>query len=236
MGKRMGSALPKVLIEVAGRPMVWWVVQACRAAGAGRCILVVSQDEGPFREALGDRAEDCLFVNQRERLGTAHAAQQAQELFAGRPGRDVFVLAGDGPLVRARTLQRVLEVHRRRDAAATMATSVLADPTGYGRVLRDAEGGFDAIVEQKDADERQRAVCEVNPSYYCFRSDDLFATLPKVSDGNEQGEYYLTDVPGILKREGRRVCLVDEVPPEDVLSINTPQQLAQVERILRSRR
>src|SRR5699024_2304649 len=122
--------------------------------------------------------------------------------------------------------------HRRSGAVATLATAIVDDPSGYGRIIRNAEGGFEKIVEQKDASEDELAVNEINPSYYCFNSAQLFTALSKVNSNNSQGEYYLTDVPEILKKQGKVVSIVDEVPPEDVLSINTPEQLAAVQRIL----
>lgn len=236
-GKRMGSDLPKVLCPVADRPMVWWVIQACRQAGVERCILVIGHKGELVRDALDklDALDRCAFVEQRELLGTGHATQMAQPLFDADRPRDVFVLAGDGPLLRSATLAQLLQVHRRDAAAATLATSVIDDPTGYGRILRDADGRFEAIVEQKDATADQQAIREVNPSYWCFRSDLLFASLKQVRNDNQQGEYYLTDVPAILRRQGRTVAVVEAVPPEDILSINTPRQLAQVDALLRHR-
>jgi bifunctional N-acetylglucosamine-1-phosphate-uridyltransferase/glucosamine-1-phosphate-acetyltransferase GlmU-like protein len=126
-------------------------------------------------------------------------------------------------------------VHRARKAGATLATAVLDNPSGYGRVVREADGSFKTIVEQKDASPEQLKIREVNPSYYCFRSDLLFAALAQVKNTNKQGEYYLTDVPELLKRQGHATAVVEAVPPEDVLSINTPEQLAEVDRILRRR-
>lgn len=233
-GTRMGTDLPKVLCEVDGRPMIHWVVEACLAAGVGRVIVVVGYQGEKVRQALADQPA-CLFVEQTQQLGTAHATDMARPLFEDQPATDTFVLAGDGPLIRAKTLARLLEVHRRTKASATLATATLNDPTGYGRVLRNASNGFARIVEQKDATPDELAVCEVNPSYYCFASTDLFDTLSQVGNANKQGEYYLTDVPGLLRDQGKTVTLVDAVPPADVLSINTPEQLAEVDRILRQR-
>jgi bifunctional UDP-N-acetylglucosamine pyrophosphorylase/glucosamine-1-phosphate N-acetyltransferase len=241
-GKRMNSDLPKVLHEVGNRPMVAWVVDACREAGADRIIVVVGHGGQLVRDALTrdavQREADLAslhFVEQTQQLGTGHAAQMAAPLFAEQPPCDTFVLAGDGPLIRGKTLARLLELHRRRGAAATLATAVIDDPSGYGRIVRDAAGEFSAIVEQKDATPLQLAIKEVNPSYYCFRSDALFAALGDVNNRNAAGEYYLTDVPAILKRAGQVVSVVDAVPPEDVLSINTPQQLSMVDTVLRRR-
>lgn len=233
-GTRMGGDLPKVVHPVAGRPMVYWVVQACKQAGVSRCIVVVGYKAELVREALaGETNVD--FVEQTEQLGTGHAAQMAQPRFSTDPNVDVFVLAGDGPLIRPDTLTSLLKLHRKEGASATLATAVLDDPSGYGRVQRDAQGQFAAIVEQKDASPQQLAIKEVNPSYYCFVSGDLFDSLAKVRNDNKQNEYYLTDVPALLKQQGKRVCVVDAVPAEDVLSINTPVQLAEVDAVLRKR-
>ncbi|MCE9589561.1 MAG: NTP transferase domain-containing protein [Planctomycetes bacterium] len=233
-GTRMGGDRPKVVYEVFGRPMVCWVVDACRAAGVTRSIVVIGYKGEEVRAALAGY-NDVVFVEQKEQLGTGHAARMAEPMFNAKSPMDVFVLAGDGPLIRAATLTNLLDVHRKTGAAATLATAVLDDPSGYGRVLRAADGGFGEIIEQKDATPEQLKVREVNPSYYCFRSDLLFASLGRVKNTNRQGEYYLTDVPAMLKGGGKVVSVVDAVPPQDVLSINTPEQLAEVDRVLRSR-
>jgi len=238
-GTRMGddgdNALPKVLYEVAGEPMIRWVVRACREAAVKRCIIVIGYKGDLVRAALADEPA-CVFVEQTQQLGTGHATQMAAEHFEATHPVDTFVLAGDGPLIQAATLRRLLEEHRRHRAAATLATAVLDDPTGYGRIVRNEDGSFAAIVEQKDATPQQLAIREVNPSYYCFRSDELFNALARVRNDNAQGEYYLTDVPGLLKQQGRTVHVVDAVPPADVLSINTPQQLRDVDAILKNRK
>jgi len=234
-GKRLGGGdRAKVAHEVAGRPMIHWVVDACHGAGVTRCIVVVGHGGDEVRSILEDY-DGVEFVEQTELLGTGHATMMAEPLFASQPNRDVFVLAGDGPLLRSQTLETLLKVHRDTGAAATLATALLDDPTGYGRIARDGAGQFDYIVEQKDASDEELAIREINPSYYCFQSDALFTSLKQVSSDNAQGEYYLTDVPGILKQQGRTVSIVDAVPPEDVMGINTPQQLAEVDAVLRRR-
>ena len=237
-GTRMQSDLPKVVHEAAGKPMVWWVVQACKQAGVSRCVVVVGYKADAVKAALADE-DNIVYVEQLEQLGTGHAAQMAEPAFENEAECDVFVLAGDGPLIQGHTLSKVLDAHRSTGAAATLATTILDDPTGYGRIVRDetpgGSGGFGRIVEQKDCDEQQAAITEINPGYYCFNSRELFETLPLVKDNNSQGEIYLTDVPGILKSQDKTVSVVDAVPPEDVLSANTLEQLAECDRILRER-
>ena len=235
-GKRMGSDLPKVVLRVGGKPMVWWVVQACRDAGVGRIIVVIGHGGQEVVNALAHfPGANIEFVEQKEQLGTGHAARMAEHLFESKKPADVFVLAGDGPLIRADTLNKLLAAHRKHHASATLATAILENPTGYGRIVRNADGSFNTIVEQKDATEAQRAIREINPSYYCFRSDDLFRSLGQVKPNNSQAEFYLTDVPSLLKAEKKTVAVVDAVPPEDVLSINDPVQLAEVDAIMRAR-
>lgn len=232
-GTRMKSDLPKVVHPVAGRPMVAWVVDACRGAGFTRTILVVGHKQEVVREVFAGQG-DVDFAVQSEQLGTGHAVKCAIDLLRRVEGEAV-VLAGDGPLVRAATLGRVLERHRSSHAAATIATSVVDDPAGYGRIIRDGSGRFAAIVEDKDATEAQKRVREINPSIYCFDAPKLVERLPKLSNANAKGEYYLTDIPGMLRDEGEVVEVVDAMPAADVLSINTPEQLAEVDAILRAR-
>jgi bifunctional UDP-N-acetylglucosamine pyrophosphorylase/glucosamine-1-phosphate N-acetyltransferase len=243
-GTRMNSDLPKVVHEVAGEPMIRWVVRAAAQAGVQRCVVIVGHRAELVREALGAEGDDdsCTFEDvhidfalQQQQLGTGHAAAMARPYFENRPA-SVFVLCGDGPLIRPETLVKLLDMHRRKSSSATLATAVLDDPSGYGRVVRDAhDGSFMAIVEQKDADAATLAIREVNPSYYCFDSVALFDELANLKNNNMQGEYYLTDVPGQLKARGATVAVIDAVPPEDVLSINTTAQLAEVDAVLRRR-
>lgn len=233
-GTRMQSDLAKVLHPVADQPLVHWVARACRAVGVRRLIVVVGHQADRVQSALSD-LDDCHFVTQHEQLGTGHAVGQAESFFTDQPATDTFVLCGDGPLIRPRTLQTLLATHRDQQADATLATAELADPTTYGRIIRDHTGAFKCIVEEKEATDTQLAVREVNPSYYCFNAGALFQTLDRVSNDNAKGEYYITDVFGLLLNAGRRVSVVQAVPPEDVLSINTPAQLAEVDQILRQR-
>jgi UDP-N-acetylglucosamine diphosphorylase/glucosamine-1-phosphate N-acetyltransferase len=233
-GTRMRSDLPKVAHEVAGRPMITWVADAVRAAGASRIVLVDGHAAEVVRECMAGDDADVEYVMQAEQLGTGHAVMVCDDAFAGWSG-DVLVLAGDGPLIRPSTIEAMLERHRADGAAATLATSIVDDPTGYGRVIRDAEGGFGAIIEQKNATPEQLAVREIYPSYACFDAEAMFDQLRRLEKDPVGGEYYVTELPAMLKASGATVAVVDAVPPEDVLSINTPEQLGEVDTILRRR-
>lgn len=239
-GTRMQSELPKVCHEVGGRPMVCAVVDACLAAGCARVVVVVGYKQELVREALSGYEGSVEFVVQDEQLGTGHAVMCARPAYEsvivdGAPSHDAFVLAGDGPLIRPATLRTLLEAHRAAGAAAALATSVIDDPTGYGRIVRDDAGSFTRIVEQKNATDAELAISEVNPSYYCFAARDLFDALDRVERNELSGEYYVTDVPELLLAAGKAVEVIDAVPPEDILSINTPEHLAKVDEIYRAR-
>jgi len=229
----MNSDLPKVAVPVADRPMVAWVVDAVKAIGADPIVLVVGYQQEVVREIFSGQS-GIEFVEQKEQLGTANAVNCTYSVLKDFDG-DVIVLAGDGPLIRKATLQKLVDRHRSTSALATLATSVVQDPTGYGRIVRNTDGNFLAIVEEKVATDSQRIITEINPSYYCLDCQTLFETLAKVKHNEQSGEFYLTDVPGILQQEGKRVEVIDAVPPEDVLSINTEAQRAEVDAILSAR-
>ena len=235
-GTRMGSDLPKVCHEVGGRPMVCAVVDACLDAGCARVVVVVGYQQGLVRDALEGYGARVDFAVQEAQLGTGHAVMSARGAFEGvDPATDIFVLCGDGPLIRPGTLTGLLAAHREAGAAATLATSRIGDPTGYGRIVRDAGGSLARIVEHKNATEAERAIREVNPSYYCVRCAPLFSALDRVGRDELTGEYYITDIFELLLADGERVEVVDSVDPEDILSINTPEQLARVDGIFRAR-
>jgi len=236
-GTRMESDLPKVCHQVGGRPMVCAVVDACIDAGCDRVVVVVGYKQELVREALASYGNKVEFAVQHEQLGTGHAVVSAVDAFplADRSNTDVFVLCGDGPLIRTSTLRKMLDLHHKHHASATLATSTIDNPKGYGRIVRDPSGGFARIVEQKNASEAELEINEVNPSYYCMNAMDLFEALKQVNRNELTGEYYITDVFELLLKAGKRVEVIDAVPPEDILSINTLEHLAQVDAIYRER-
>lgn len=232
----MKSDLPKVVHPVGGRAMVCAVVDACLASGCERVVAVVGYKQDEVRTALKAYGVGVEYALQEEQLGTGHAVQSAARLFDRALSTDeVLVLCGDGPLIRPETIGKMLERHRATGAAGTLATAVIENPSGYGRIVRDGEGRFVGIVEQKNATAEQLQINEVNPSYYCFNVRALFDALRHVQRNPLTGEYYLTDVFELLLKQGKRVEVIEAVPPEDILSINTPEDLAKVDAIYRSR-
>src|SRR3954451_18422666 len=231
---RMKSNKPKVLHEVCGKPMLHYVLQACYSAGVDRVMVVVgyAKDEVIARFQHDPRIR---WVEQTEQLGTGHAAKMCEAELAKHPHDDVFILTGDGPMIRGEILRTLLDAHRADHAAASMATAVLDDPFGYGRLIRDADGNFLDIIEQIDCTPEQREIKEVFPSYYCIKAAELLHALSKLTNENKKGEYYLTDVYGILRREGKRITAVQAVAPQDVLAVNTRQQLSDVDEAMQER-
>ena len=233
-GTRMNGDLPKVACEVAGRPMIRWVVDAVRDVGARPIVLVVGYGAERVRQVFHGDDGDLVYVTQEKQLGTGHATACARQALEGFDG-DVLVLAGDGPLIRTGTIRTLVAHHREHHAAVTLATATVPDPTGYGRIVRGADGRFEAIVEHASATEAQLSIHEIYPSYACYDASLMFAMLPSLASDEPSGEYRITDVPALLGADGHRVELVDDFPPQDVLSINTPEQLEQVGVILARR-
>jgi bifunctional UDP-N-acetylglucosamine pyrophosphorylase/glucosamine-1-phosphate N-acetyltransferase/UDP-N-acetylglucosamine pyrophosphorylase len=227
-GTRMASDLPKVLLPVCGRPMIRYVVEAVRAAGIERMLVVVGHHADLVRQELAGEP-GLEFVEQTEQFGTGHAVMMCRDALADHVG-PVLILTGDSPLVQVSSLRAVLEEFAARHPACLLGTAQKPDPTGLGRIVRDAAGHFSAIVEEKDASPDERALTEVNMSTYVFAAADLLWALQRLTADNAQGEYYLTDCPGVLKEAGRLVLALDRLEPCEALSINTLEELAEVER------
>jgi bifunctional UDP-N-acetylglucosamine pyrophosphorylase/glucosamine-1-phosphate N-acetyltransferase len=230
-GVRMKSDRPKVLFEANGLPLLYYPLGAARAAGADRLLVIVGAGRETVEEKF--RAPDVTFVVQDKQLGTGHAVKCARAALEGYDGY-VFVLCGDAPLIRPETLRRLHETTIGQGAVCSVLTCEFENPTGYGRIIR-AASGVERIIEEKDADDAQRAVREVNSGTYCFRWPDLDAVLDRITPVNKQGEYYLTDAVEILISDGKRVEAVLSDTPEEALGVNSRAQLAEVSRALRMR-
>ena len=239
-GTRMRSSTPKVLHAVCGRPLVGHVLAALADTGATRTVVVVGAGADAVQATLAPSHPTVVFALQPERRGTGDAAAiglAALGRAAGpeRPAGDVLVLPGDTPLLTGATLTALVEHHRATAAAATILTAALDDPTGYGRVVREADGAVARIVEHRDATEAERAVTEVNSSVYCFRLDLLAAALEGLTPDNDQGEHYLTDVVASLVAGGHRVEALVAADAAEISGVNDRGQLADVAALLRTR-
>jgi bifunctional UDP-N-acetylglucosamine pyrophosphorylase/glucosamine-1-phosphate N-acetyltransferase len=239
-GTRMRSATPKVLHPLCGRPMLLHVLDALELLPLERIVVVVGHAAEHVTKTLQEQLTGDIpveFVEQARRRGTGDAVSVAltAHAFDHDLEDDLIVVAGDVPLLRAETLARLATEHRRADAAASLLTARVPDPTGYGRVIRDAEGRVDRIVEQADAEPDELAIDEVNPSIYCFRRGLLAPALRRLSPENAQGEYYLTDVVAVLRQAGHVVLAVEADDPTDAFGVNDRAQLAEAEAELRAR-
>ena len=229
-GTRMQSDLPKVLAPVAGRPMVRYVIDALRDAGVAQIVVVVGDRAELVRAELADEPR-VSFADQREQLGTGHAVMMCRDALAAHRG-PVLVVAGDSPMLQARSVRELLDAFHEGEYACLLGTVEREDPAGYGRIVRNAAGDFTGIVEEKDATDVQRAIREVNVSTYVFDAAELLSALERLTDHNAQGEYYITDCPAILLGAGRKVQALQVLQPCEALSINSVEELAVVEREL----
>ncbi len=232
-GKRMKSGKAKVLHEVCGRAMISYVVDAARGAGAKTLIVVVGAGGDQVRAALANEP-DVLFAEQTQQLGTGDAVRACRSVLGDYAGT-ALVLVGDEPLLRAQPLADLLERQRTEKAACLLGTAVLPNPAGFGRIVRDAKGGFHKIVEQRDCTPEQAAIQEVNPSCYVFELPGLWDALEKLGTNNAQGEYYLTDAPTILMEMGRKVLAMATLHADDVLGVNNRQHLAEAHSLMQAR-
>ena len=230
-GTRMKSDKPKVAHEVLGKPLVNWVLDAAEEAGIERLVTVVGHKREQVIPLVEDRAE---IVVQEEQRGTAHAVLSCSDALAGFEG-SLLVLSGDCPLITSETMKALIDMRESNDAAVVVLTMEMPDPTGYGRIIREADGSVARIVEQKDASPEEAAVTECNSGFYCFDAKALFEALGQVGSDNAQGEFYLTDVLEISRNAGRAVLALPAKDPNECLGINTREQLAAVEEIARAR-
>lgn len=229
-GKRMKSNIAKPLQQAAGKALVEWVVDTACAAGSDENIVVIGHKAEDVKAYLKDRV---TYAYQYEQLGTGHAVMQGIEKLSGIDGT-VMVLYGDAPLIEADTLKRVLDDHSRKKRAATVITAEIDNPYGYGRIVRE-NGEIVKIVEEKDANDDEREIKEINSGMYFFDIKKLAAALKKITNNNAQGEYYITDVVEIMLSEGEKVgAYMTEL--EQILGVNDKLQLSQVGKILNRRK
>lgn len=229
----MKSDLPKVLAQANGRPLIDYVLDALNAAGVQRTIVVVGYRAKDVEAAIGGRL-GVEFAVQSEQRGTGHAVMMCRSQIDHHRG-PVVIVAGDSPMLQASSLATLLADFRASPAACVMGTLIHASPAGLGRILRNERGQFEGIVEEKDATPEQRTIQEVNMSTYVFDCPRLVQCLDRLTNDNRQGEYYITDVPGILLRDGFAVRALPVLQPCEAFSVNTVEDLAAVESELQRR-
>lgn len=234
-GKRMKNPdRAKVMHELGGIPLVQHVVRLARSVGADRIIVVIGHQRQSIIDHLSSLDPSIEFAVQAEQLGTGHAVRMTEPQLSDFDG-NVLILSGDAPMTRPETLRDAIDRHLRADAAVTVLTALLPDPTGYGRVIRDEDGNVLRIVEHKDAGEEERAVREINSGIYIFRRDALFSALARIDNDNAQGEYYLPDVFAIFQKENRTMIphVVEDF--DELRGVNTVEQLTELEKLYSAR-
>ena len=229
MGTRMKSQMPKVLHKVCGKELVSWVIDASKKAGAKKVVAVIGHKAELVKEALNNK---CEFALQAEQKGTGHALMQASSFI---DDGFVVVLTGDAPLICEETMKNAVEYHAQSGNSATVITAILEDATGYGRIVRDSLGNVLRIVEQKDANDEEKRIKEINSGMYVFNGADLLSSLEKLKPNNAQGEYYLTDTLEILLNEGKKIGGFAVEDNDEIRGINDRIQLAEAEAIMQKR-
>lgn len=230
-GTRMKSELPKVLCQANGRPLVGYVLDALKEAGVARMVVVVGYKAGLVKEELsGDKTIG--FALQEEQLGTGHAVMMCREHLKDHDG-PVCVVAGDSPMMQASSIKALLDDFEKTKPACILGTLIHEDPTGLGRIVRDADEKFIGIVEHKDATEEQLKIAEVNMSTYVFDCQKMLGALDSLTDNNAQKEYYITDLPKIMLGNNEDVRALPVLKPIEALSVNTVEHLADVEKAMK---
>lgn len=233
-GKRMKSDKPKALSIVLEKPMLRWVLDSVVSAGIDNICVLTGFGKSCIEEYLAEFTNETgISVStafQAERRGTGHAVMMCRDFLCKNSG-DAVVLNGDAPFMDSRTIEGAFRLHKENNSSATVISAKVDNPFGYGRIIRSDSGGVSEIVEEKDTNDEQKKVNEVNSGCYWFNTEDLLGVLDKLTDNNAGGEYYLTDTLGILLNEGKTVCAYAAESPYTVLGANDPAQLSALNRI-----
>ena len=231
-GTRMKSDTAKVLHPVAGLPLLTYPLRTAQAFSPQKLVVVVGHQAGQVEELFA--GENLVFARQEQQLGSGHAVAVTEELLAGFSGT-ILIMCGDVPLIRVETIERFLAEHWQRAATVSVLTVNLEDPSGYGRVVRDAAGALQRIVEHRDATGEERLIREINTGIYCCDASFLYAALKKIGKNNDQGEYYLPDIIHRAVTGGLPAAAVITEDFQEVKGINDRIDLAEAERVMRQR-
>jgi UDP-N-acetylglucosamine pyrophosphorylase len=235
-GTRMkDSSKAKVMYEVLGKPMVHYVLDLAKMLKASRVIVIVGYQRDTVIQYLQNSHPNVEIAVQEEQLGTGHAIMQSEATLKGFSG-DVVVLSGDVPLLTADSVQELIDHHQQTAASATILTADFTDPTGYGRIVRNSDGSVKRIVEHKDATEEERHVKEINSGIYVFNGQKLFDGLKHITPQNVQNEYYLTDVFEYFWKRLWKVSALKTLHVEEIIGVNTVDQLEEVKQVLLARK
>lgn len=229
-GTRMKSKYPKVIHKVCGKEMVNHVINVSQKSGVNDIVVILGHESGVVKERL---PKDSMIAMQTEQLGTGHAVKMAKEYINDED--TIVVLCGDTPLIKEDTLKRLFAYHLENEYHATVLTTKVDNPTGYGRIIRDNNEDLLKIVEQKDANEEEKAVKEINSGIYCFNGKSLRESLDLIDNNNAQGEYYLTDTIYIMRDRGQKVGAYNGSTIEELMGVNSRVELSKAEEIMRRR-
>jgi len=225
----MKSELAKVLHVLNGKPLLYYSLAAAKSAGAEKIVAVIGHQADKVREGFADSG--CIFVEQKPQLGTGHAVLQAKDVLADYKGLTV-ILCGDVPLLKPATIKLLVDNHLAAKAVVSVLTTIPPPPHAYGRIVKDDQGNVLKIVEHKDATEDEKKIGEINTGIYCVDTQFLFSALGKVTNNNQQKEYYLTDIVEIARREGVTVKSLIASDYVEVMGINTLEELSRAEKYL----
>jgi len=233
LGTRMNSDLAKVLHEIDGKPMLYYVLNTLTAIKPERIILVVGHQAKKVIKTTNEFGiQNILYVNQKEQLGTAHAVMTGLEVYEIIDNQPEFILViyGDVPLVKTKTLNKLVNVHQNKKPVITMLTTSVEDPTDYGRIIRDNDDFIINIVEENEANSEQKKIRQINPGFYCFETNFLRENIRSLSNDNQKGEFYLTDMIPYAAKMGKKIVGVDVQNFKEVMGINTLEELKIAEK------
>lgn len=229
--KRMNSDLPKVLLPLNGKPLLYYVLKATKDSGLNRILVVVGRSHDAVKKTFADNEVE--FVLQNKLLGTADAVRTCAKLLP--EDEEIMVFCGDTPLLTAQTIKKLFEVHRQEQADATVLTTILENPSGYGRIVRDGKNQVMAIVEEREASDEIKKIKEINSGAFAFSWNRLKPILSELKPSPRTGEYYLTDAIAALKANGAKIMVYIAPDSLEILGINTPEEFDRVAEILAQR-